>query len=71
MIGEFRSIVCVPVFQGSLLVIVILINISEKCNYEGGFELQSSHVFEKRSKSSLIHYPKKIEIVTFKALVTH
>ena len=37
MIGEFRSIVCVPVFQGSLLVIVIMINISEKCNCEGGF----------------------------------
>ena len=38
---------------------------------KAAFELQSSHVFEKRSKSSLIHYPKKIEIVTFKALVPH
>ena len=36
MIGEFRSIVCVPVFQGSLLVIVIMINLSEKCSCEGG-----------------------------------
>ena len=59
MIGEF--IVCVPVFQGSLLLIVI----------KAAFELQSSHVFEKRSKTSSIHYPKKIEIVTFKALVPH
>ena len=35
------------------------------------FELRSWHVFEKRSKTSLIHYPKKIEMVTFKALVPH
>ena len=36
MIGGFRSVLCVSVFQGSLLVIVIIDN-SEKCNYEGGF----------------------------------
>ena len=38
---------------------------------KAAFELQSSHVFEKLSKTSSIHYPKKIEIVTFKALVPH
>ena len=32
MIGEFRSVLCVPVFQGSLLVIVVMIDSSEKCN---------------------------------------
>ena len=37
MIGRFRSILCVSVFQGSLLVIVIKIDGSEKCNCKGGF----------------------------------
>ena len=37
VIGEFRSIMCVSVFQGSLLVIVIMIDGSEKRNCEGGF----------------------------------
>ena len=37
VIGGFRSILCVSVFQGSLLVIVIMIDGSEKCNCEGGF----------------------------------
>ena len=37
MIGGFRSVLCVFVFQGSLLVIVIMIDGSEKRNYEGGF----------------------------------
>ena len=45
---------CVSVFQGSLLVIVIMIDGSEKRNCEGGFELYSSHVCEKRSKSTRI-----------------
>ena len=34
MIGEFRSIVCVTVFQGSLLV---MIDANEKRNCESGF----------------------------------
>ena len=34
---RFRSVLCVSVFQGSLLVIVIMINGSEKRNCEGGF----------------------------------
>ena len=37
MIGEFRSVLCVSVFQGSLLVIVIMIDGSEKRNCAGGF----------------------------------
>ena len=37
MIGGFRSVLCVSVFQGSLLVIVIMIDGSEKRNCEGGF----------------------------------
>ena len=37
MIGGFRSVLCVSVFHGSLLVIVIMIDGSEKRNYEGGF----------------------------------
>ena len=47
------SIRFVTVFQGSLFVIVIMIDGSEKRNYEGGFwTLQfSSHVCEKRSKT--------------------
>ena len=32
MIGGFRSVLCVSVFQGSLLVIVIMIDGSEKRN---------------------------------------
>ena len=37
MIGGFRSGLCVSVFQGSLLVIVTMIDGSEKRNCEGGF----------------------------------
>ena len=37
MIGGFRSVLCVSVLQGSLLVIVIKIGGSEKRNCEGGF----------------------------------
>ena len=36
VIGGFRSILCVSVFQGSLLVIVIMIDGIEKRNCEGG-----------------------------------
>ena len=41
---------CVSVFQGSLLVIVIMIDGSEKRNRQLGFELHKSHVCEKRGK---------------------
>ena len=37
MICGFRSVLCVSVFQGSLLVIVIMIDGNEKGNCEGGF----------------------------------
>ena len=37
MIGGFRSVLWASVFQGSLLVIVIMIDGSEKRNSEGGF----------------------------------
>ena len=37
VIGGFRSVLCVSVFQGSLLVIVIMIDGSEKRNREGDF----------------------------------
>ena len=42
---------CVSVFQGSLLVIVIMIDGSEKRNRQLAFELQNSHVCEKRSNT--------------------
>ena len=35
--GGFRSVLCASVFQGSLLVIVIVIDGREKRNCEGGF----------------------------------
>ena len=37
VIGGFRSVLCVSVYEGLLLVIVITINGSKKCNCEGGF----------------------------------
>ena len=37
VICGFRSVLCVSLFQGSLLVIVIMIDGSEKRNCEGGF----------------------------------
>ena len=37
VIGVFQSVLCVSVFQCALLVIVIMIDGSEKPNCEGGF----------------------------------
>ena len=37
VIGGFRSVLCVSVFQGALLMIVIMIDGSEESNCEGGF----------------------------------
>ena len=62
MIGGFRSVLCVFAFQGSLLVIVIMIDGSKKRNWKVAFELQSSRVYEKRSNElsmplcSVCHY---------------
>ena len=39
MIGGFRYILCVSVFQGSLLVIVIMIDGSENTTVKAAFEL--------------------------------
>ena len=39
VIGGFRSILCVSVFQGSLLVIVIMIDGSENAIVKAAFEL--------------------------------
>ena len=38
MIGGFRSVLCVSVFQGSLLVIVIMIDGSENAIVKAAFE---------------------------------
>ena len=54
MIGRFRSVLCVSVFQGSLLVIVIMIDGSEKHNRQFAFELQNWRVFEKRSNENCL-----------------
>ena len=51
MIGGFRFVLGVSVFQGSLLVIVIMIDGSEKRSGEGGFELQSWRVVKMSSYS--------------------
>ena len=37
MIDGFRSLLCVSVFQGSMVVIVLMIDGSEKRSCEGGF----------------------------------
>ena len=37
MIGGFRSVLCVSLFQGSSLVILTMIDGSDKHNWEGGY----------------------------------
>ena len=61
VIGRFRSILLVSVFQGSLAVAIILIDGSEKPNRQLGFELQSLHAIEKRNNFSMVHCDFKIE----------
>ena len=61
MVGGFRSVLCLSVFQGSLLVIIIMIDGREKRNFvKAAFEFLSSRVCEKRSnitiKFSLTYY---------------
>ena len=48
VIGRFRSVLFVSVFQGLLAIAIILIDGSEKPNRQLVFELQSSHVIERR-----------------------
>ena len=50
MIGGFRSVLCVSVFPGSSLVIVIMIDSSEKRNCKEGFFL-TFHMFVKSAVS--------------------
>ena len=50
MIGGFRSILFVSVFQGSFAFAIIMVDGSEKPNRPLGFELQSAHVIENRNK---------------------
>ena len=58
MIGGFRSVLCVSVFQGSLLVIVIMIDGSEKRNAKAAFELLQ-HVCEKCSKQGVLMHCRR------------
>ena len=60
---------CVSVFQGSLLVIVIMIDGCEKRNRQLAFELKRSHVCQKRSKCILVlerMSSKKVKVVFVK-----
>jgi len=50
VIGGFRSVLCFSVFQGSLLVIVIMIDGSKKRTCEGRFWTSEFACFQKRSK---------------------
>jgi len=72
VIGRFRSILFVSVFQGSLAVAIIMIDGSEKPNRRLGFELQSSHVIENRNKPTMyfqhgvLQYSQKLIIFQVK-----
>ena len=48
VIGRFRSVWCVSVFQG-LLLVIIMIDSSKNAFVKAAFELQSLHGFEKSS----------------------
>ena len=54
MIGGFRSGLCVSVFQGSLLVIVIVIDGSEKRSCEGGLMNFRVRMFVKSAVKCLV-----------------
>ena len=51
MIGGFRSVLCVSVFRGSSLVIVIMIDSTEKHNCEEGFFFFTVRMFVKSAVS--------------------
>ena len=53
VICGFRSVLCVSLFQGSLLVIVIMIDGTDKHNCEGGFWLCLNHTVQKDSRGVL------------------
>ena len=68
MIGRFRSVLGVSVFQGSLLVIVIMIDGSEKRNRQLASELQNSHVCQKRSNDTLKQENLVVDLVSNSAM---
>ena len=55
MIGRFRSVFCVSVFQGSFLVIVIMTDGSEKRNFEGGFRILEFACYVKSTVTTKRH----------------
>ena len=55
VIGGFWSVLCVSVFQGSLLVVIIMIDGSENAIAKVVFELERSHVCEKSSNEYQFH----------------
>ena len=67
VIGRFRSILFVSVFQGSLAVAIILTDGSEKPKRQFGFDLQSSHVIENRNKRCSI--TTTMQLIDF--VITH
>ena len=82
MISGFQSILCVSVFQGSLLVIIIMIDGSEKRNRERGFRISEnlererefqriSACFEKRSKNQIISTHHNGEIKVKRVPISH
>ena len=65
VIGGFRSVLGVSVFQGWLLVILVMLTAAKNAIVKAAFELKSSHVCEKRSKcllkanfTSSVHRPE-------------
>ena len=69
VIGGFRSVLCVSVFQGSLLVIVTVIDGSEKRNYEGRFWTLEFACLTSLSCWILIH--RKWPIVLYRTSIRH
>ena len=55
VIGGFWSVLCVSVFQGSLLVVIIMIDGSEKRNCEGGFWTLEVKFYEKYNNEYQFH----------------
>ena len=68
MIGGFRSVLCVSVFQGSLLVIVIMIDSSEKRNCEGSFWVRAHFG---QSNFSFFQQKRKQEILLILVIFTY
>ena len=64
VICGFRSVLCVSVFQGSLLVIVIMIDGREKRNCECSFWiLDFACLWEAQYSNAVSHYRTKVDIL--------